>query len=73
MTSILNKIIAAIREAWATEPVRVLTVVATVITFLAAKLGIVVDERSILEALEFVIPVLGLGFFARKQVTPAKK
>jgi hypothetical protein len=71
--SIIQKAIAALKEAWATEPLRVLTIVAGVVTFACAKFGVVVDQHSVLEALAFLTPLLVATGVGRQQVVPKAK
>ena len=55
-----------------TEPVRVYTTGAAALVFLAAKLGVVVDKQSAIDALALCLPILLAGVGARKKVTPVK-
>lgn len=59
-----------IRALWANNPVRVITILASIVVFAAAKLGVVVDEQNVGEALALVLPILLGGEVARSQVTP---
>lgn len=70
LRALAAKGITVLREAWATEPTRVCWAGAAVIVFALAKLGIVVKQADVGEALLFVIPLL-LGAIAnRARVTP---
>lgn len=60
-----------IKALWATEPVAVTTALVAVVVFVAAKLGLVVDEQNVGEALALVLPVLLGGAAARQKVSPA--
>lgn len=62
---------STIRALWATEPVRVLTLLTAVIVFAAAKLGVIIDEQNVGEALTLVLPILLGGEAARHRVSPA--
>lgn len=60
-----------IRALWVTEPVRVLTLLTAAVVFAAAKLGVIIDEQSVGEALALIVPVLLAGEAARGKVSPA--
>jgi len=60
-----------IRALWATEPTRIVTLLVAVIVFLAAKLGIVIDQDSVGEALLLTLPILLGGETVRQKVSPA--
>lgn len=60
-----------IRALWATEPVRVITIVAAIVVFVFAKAGVVIDQQDVLDALVIVLPILLGGEAARTQVSPA--
>ncbi len=68
--SILKNLVDRLVNLYKTEPVVVLSAVASAIVFLAANFGIVVNETSVLSALEYIVPILGLGVYARTKVTP---
>lgn len=55
---------------WKNNPVRCASVLASIVVFAAAKLGVVLDEQSVGEALVAVVPILLGGELARGQVTP---
>ena len=63
----LNKL----KELWATEPIRVISVVVAVIAFVAGNFGVVVDEVSLVDSIVLALGALGVGQFARSKVTPA--
>lgn len=60
-----------LRALWTTEPTRVIALAVAVIVFVAAKLGLVVDEQNVGEALALVLPVLLGGELTRSKVSPA--
>jgi len=60
-----------IKALWVTEPVALTTALVAVVVFVAAKLGILVDEQNVGEALGLVLPILLGGAAARTQVSPA--
>ncbi len=60
-----------LRVIYVTNPVRVITFAVALVIFLAAKLGLVVDEQNVGEALLLILPVLLGGEAARQQVSPA--
>ncbi len=60
-----------LRAIYVTNPVRVITFAVALVIFLAAKLGVVVDEQNVGEALLLILPVLLGGEAARQQVSPA--
>lgn len=62
-----------IKALWLAEPVRVVTALAAIIVFLAAKLGIVVDQQGVGEALLLVLPILLGGEGARAKVSPVRQ
>lgn len=66
----IEGLIATGKEAWATEPLRVLSVAAAIIVFVLAKFGVIVAEATVYEALLFILPILGLGVIGRKKVVP---
>lgn len=59
-----------LRAAWANNPVRLTAITASIVVFAAAKLGVVIDQADVLEALGLALPVLLGGELARSQVTP---
>ena len=67
MSNILNKLKALYQR----EPARVNAVVAGALVVFAAKLGIVLDPVSVLEAVAIVAGFLGLGEATRSRVRPA--
>lgn len=66
MSAVLDRLIAYVRS----EPVRTATLAASVVVFVAAKLGVVISEQSVLEALLLVLPILLGGQWARGNATP---
>ncbi len=60
-----------LRALYVTEPVRSVAMLVAVVVFAAAKLGVVVDEQNVGEALLLILPVLLGGEAARQQVSPA--
>lgn len=63
--------LTTLRAVWATEPVRVLTVLSAVVVFIAAKAGVIIDEQNAGEALALILPILLGGEAARRRVSPA--
>lgn len=59
-----------LRALWQGNPVRVTAIAASVVVFALAKLGIVIDEQNVGEALTIVLPILLGGELARRKVTP---
>lgn len=59
-----------LRALWANNPVRVTAILASIVVFVAAKLGVVVDEQNVGEALAIALPIVLGGEVARSQVTP---
>jgi hypothetical protein len=59
------------KALWTTEPARVTTILVAVIIFVAAKLGLIVDEQNVGEALALLLPILLGGEIVRAKVTPA--
>jgi hypothetical protein len=60
-----------IKALWVTEPVAVTTTVAAIVVFVAAKLGILIDQQNVGEALGLILPILLGGAAARQKVSPA--
>lgn len=69
----IQNALTGLKEAWETEPVSVLTAAASTITFVFAKFGVPINGSELLEALEFIVPILVTGIWARKKVTPVAK
>lgn len=63
---------AALLKVWAKEPARVVSVVAAVVVFAAAKAGVVISPQAIIPAIGLAIPFLFGGELIRSQVSPAK-
>lgn len=59
-----------IKALWLGEPVLVAGALASVVVFLATKLGIVVDEQSVGAALLYVVPIIIGSAGARAKVSP---
>lgn len=59
-----------IRALWATEPVRVVTILVAIVVFIAAKIGVVLDPQDVGDALLLLLPILLGGELARANVTP---
>jgi len=72
MNPIIN-VVNYIENLYKKEPVVVLTAVASAVVFVAANFGIVVDQTSVLSALELVVPILLGGVVTRSLVSPVKK
>lgn len=70
--SIFTNLVNYVKNLYKTEPVVVFSAVAAAVVFVAANFGIVVDETSVLSALEYVVPILLGGAVARSKVTPVK-
>lgn len=68
--SIIQKLVTALKQAWATEPTRVISLLASLIVFVFAKAGLVVNQATLLEALAFIVPLLVGGELTRSQVRP---
>lgn len=64
---------AVLQDLWRREPVRVVAVLASLIVFVLAKAGVVVDEQNVGEALLLVLPILFGGEAARDHVVPVHK
>lgn len=62
-----------VKQLWAREPARVVAVLVAVIVFAASKAGVVLDERSVADALVLILPVLVGGEVTRASVSPAKR
>ncbi len=62
--------IAFLKSIWAKEPTLVISALVAAIVFVCAKLGIVVNEQSILAALAYVLPILFGGVVTRSKVYP---
>jgi hypothetical protein len=71
--SVITNVVNYVKNLYNTEPVVVLTAVASVVVFVAANFGIVVDQTSVLSALELVVPILLSGAVARSLVSPVTK
>lgn len=61
-----------LRELWYTEPARVTTAVVAALLVILSKLGIVLDERSLTDAVLLVLPVLLGGEAFRHAVIPVR-
>jgi hypothetical protein len=59
-----------LRALWATNPVRVTSVLTALVVFAAAKAGLVLDEQNVGESLIAVVPILLGGEVARSKVSP---
>jgi hypothetical protein len=68
--SVFTNLVNYVVNLYKTEPVVVLAAVASAVVFVAANFGIVVDQTSVLSALEYIVPILGFGVVARYKVTP---
>lgn len=70
MKKILARALTALRKLWAKEPARVVSAVAAVIVFVAAKCGAVIPAEPVLNAVALMlVPLLG-GEAIRSQVAP---
>lgn len=70
--ALAETVLANLLYTFDTEPVRVYTVGAAAVVFLAAKLGIVVPQQDAVDALAFCLPILVAGVGARRKVTPVR-
>ena len=70
--SIITNLVNYVKNLYATEPVVVYSAVAAAVVFVAANFGIVVNETSLLSALEYIVPILLGGVAARSLVSPVK-
>jgi len=70
---ILDAILARLRTAWATEPAAIVALLVSVIVFVCARAGWVVDKQSVSDALFFILPILLGGAVTRSQVSPAAR
>lgn len=52
-------------------PARTVSIVVAVVVFVAAKVGVVVDQQSLGTALAYAIPILVGGEVTHRNVTPA--
>lgn len=71
--NVIANVINYVVNLYKTEPVVVYSAVAAAVVFVAANFGIVVDQTSVLSALEYVVPILLTGVAARSLVSPVKK
>lgn len=71
MKAILDRAYQALLGVWQREPARVVTVLAAVVVFVGAKLGVVVNEQDVGQALLLILPVLLGGEAVRRRVSPA--
>ncbi len=71
MNKVLTQVLAKVRELWAREPTRVISVTTAVVVFVCAKLGVVVPAESVASAVDFAVPVLLGGEIIRNQISPA--
>jgi hypothetical protein len=71
LSKLITNLITRVKNLYHTEPVVVLTAVASAVVFVAANFGIVVNETSLLSAFEYIVPLLLTGGVIRSQVTPA--
>ena len=71
--SVITNVINYVKNLYHTEPVVVLSAVAAAVVFVAANFGVVVDETSVLSALEYVVPILLGSAVTRSLVSPVKK
>jgi hypothetical protein len=63
-------VIAALKEAWWTEPARVTSVTVSVIVAAVAALGLVIPPQTIEVIVALVLPILFSGELTRSQVRP---
>lgn len=66
----IARALAAAKAAWKKEPARIVSGLAAVVVFAAAKFSIVVPEAGIAQALGLVVPILLGGQLVRSKVTP---
>lgn len=72
MLSILRRLATLALGYYRREPVRVNTVIASVVVAGLGLAGIVVPKQSVLDVLAYVVPILGLGQVARAKVSPSR-
>lgn len=58
------------RDLIAKYPARTISVVASAVVFLAARLGVVVPEQSVVHSLEFILPLILSGELTHRRVSP---
>jgi hypothetical protein len=68
--SVFTNLVNYVVNLYKTEPVVVLAAVASAVVFVAANFGVVVDQTSLLSALEYIVPILLGGAVARSKVSP---
>lgn len=66
------KLLDLARALWAREPARIATLGAAAIVFVLARLGVVVSEQSVIDAILLVVPILLAGETVRAHVAPIK-
>lgn len=72
VSSLVARAKTLVVNAWKKNPARVVAGVASVAVVVCAKLGIVVPKQTILDALAYVVPIIGGGEVTRAVVSPAK-
>jgi len=72
MSNPLTAVLAFLHGLWAKEPTRITSAIVAVVLFVAAKVGVVIPEADILEALGLILPVLFGGEVVRRKVTPTR-
>jgi hypothetical protein len=72
LKALAETLLANLVYTYDTEPVRLYTVGAAAVVFLAAKLGIVVPKQEAINALALTLPILFAGVGARRKVTPVR-
>lgn len=63
--------LANLKAAWTTEPVRLTALLVAAVVFAAAQLDIVLDPLDVGEAIAVLLPILLGGELARAKVSPA--
>ena len=71
MKKVLNWLRDEAAFVWAWYPARTVSVVASVIVFLAARFHVVLPQESVVHAVEIALPVLIGGEVIHHNVTPA--
>ena len=72
MNQYLNAVWERLKALWAKEPALITAALVSVIVYVAARAGVVVDPQSVTDALAYVLPILLGGGLVRSQVAPIK-
>jgi hypothetical protein len=70
LATLKQRAVAALKEAWWTEPARVTSVTVSAIVAAAATLGLVIPSQTIEVIVALVLPILFSGELTRSQVRP---